>query len=255
MKSRFVTEAPSHRTAYALFEGRWASDLSEVVPALPREGAPLFVADDRPVIAARHLGREGRLEGYDVLELGPLEAAHTYQLERLGARTVTSVEANADAFLKSLIVKNMLGLNRSTFLLGDAIGFLAAPGPRYDLIFCCGILYHMTDPVGLIRACAARSDRIFVWTQYFRDQRRLRHFRPVAVEHDGLRLTLHEMTYTHRTIGRFLGGNRPTTRWMELPGILAALGHYGFTDTTVVLDDPDGINGPSTIIAAQRRAA
>ena len=36
MKRVFLTSTPSHRNAYDLFNGRWASDLSEVVPNLIR---------------------------------------------------------------------------------------------------------------------------------------------------------------------------------------------------------------------------
>lgn len=249
---RFVTGAPSHRTAYDLFAGRWASDLGEVVDGLPRAGVPMFRSDVRPAIAAEHLGRGGRLDGYDVLELGPLEAAHTYQLEQLGARSVTAVEANAEAYLKCLIVKNMLGLDRSTFHLGDAVGFLDAPGPRYDLLVCCGILYHMFDPLDLIRAMAARADRVFIWTHYHDARARLPRYRPVAIARDGLQLTAHEVTYRHRTLGQFLGGNRPKTRWMELPGILAALAHYGLSEVTIIRDEPEAKNGPAVTLAARR---
>ncbi|MBA9067797.1 hypothetical protein FHR71_001532 [Methylobacterium sp. RAS18] len=34
MKRVFLTSPPSHRNAYDLFDGRWASDLSEFVPGL-----------------------------------------------------------------------------------------------------------------------------------------------------------------------------------------------------------------------------
>ncbi|CAO4143492.1 hypothetical protein [Methylorubrum extorquens] len=36
MKRVFRTSTPSHRNASALFDGRWASDLSELVPDLIR---------------------------------------------------------------------------------------------------------------------------------------------------------------------------------------------------------------------------
>ncbi|GEO99675.1 class I SAM-dependent methyltransferase [Methylobacterium haplocladii] len=255
MKRRFLTNEPSHRNAYDLFEGRWASDLSEIEPSLPAAGFAGFRQDGRPLEAAAHLGRGGRFDGYDVLELGPLEGAHTYQLEGLGARSITAVESNSDAFLKSLIVKNMVGLNRSTFLLGDVSRYLEAPGPRYDVIFCCGILYHMLDPVELIRLAAARSDRLFIWTHYFLDQPRLPAMTMREVRHGSLTVRLHELTYRHRGLGQFLGGNQPKTRWMELPEILAALHHFGLSETTVIRDDPNGPNGPAVTLAASRPGA
>lgn len=256
MKRQFILSEPSHRNACDLFADKWASDLSEIDASLPSGGFKGFRADPRPQQAARRLGVKHRFDGYDILELGPLEAAHTFQLEALGARRITAIESNTDAFLKSLIVKNIVGLNRSTFLLGDVIKYLEAPGPRYDLIFCCGILYHMLDPVELIRLCAARSDRLFIWTHYYLDQTRLnRHFTARTLAHDGLSVTLHEMTYKHRSFGRFLGGNQPSTRWMELPDIQAALAHYGLSDITVIQQSPDTSNGPTVTLAARRPGA
>ncbi|GJE61874.1 class I SAM-dependent methyltransferase [Methylobacterium trifolii] len=251
-RKQFVTGVPSHRNAYDLFDGRWASDLGEVDPSFPRQGVPGFSTDPRPRQAAEHLGRDGRFEGYDILELGPLEAAHSYQLERLGARSVLGIESNTDAFVKSLIVKNMLGLNRSTFLLGDVAAHLAEPGPRYDLIFCCGILYHMLDPVELIRLAAGRSDRLFIWTHYVRDQPRLKHLKPRPYRGHGLDLTLYEFTYVGIGQGTFWGGNRPRTHWLDLPAILAILARFGLSRTTIIADWPDFPNGPAVTLAASR---
>ncbi|MBB2960986.1 bifunctional 2-polyprenyl-6-hydroxyphenol methylase/3-demethylubiquinol 3-O-methyltransferase UbiG [Methylobacterium sp. R2-1] len=256
IKRTFNIDVPTHRNAYDLFEGRWASDLSELVPDLPVGGGlPGFRADPRPRQAAEILGRDGRFDGYDILELGPLEGAHTCQLEALGANSVTAVESNSEAFLKSLIVKNIAGLNRSTFLLGDVSRHLAASGPRYDLIFACGILYHMFDPLELIRLAAARSDRLFLWTHYYAPQARLRRHVPRPVEHGGLNLTLHELTYRDRGLATFWGGNQGKTRWIGLPDLIRVLAHHGLTETTIIADDPDFVNGPAVTLAAQRPPA
>lgn len=252
MKKTFFTNAASHRNAYDLFAGKWASDLGGLAPGLPSVGLPVFSGDGRPAQAAAHLGVAGRLDGYSVLELGPLEAAHTYRLEALGAGAITAVEANSEAFLKCLVVKNIARLDRSTFLLGDAASYLADDPARYDLVFCCGILYHMLDPIALIRLMAARTDRIFLWTHYFRDQKRLGHLKPRAYAAHGLSETLYEFTYPSMTVDAFLGGNRPKAHWLELPAILRALAHFGLTQTVVIDDDPDFANGPAVTIAASR---
>ncbi len=255
IKRRFVTNTPSHRNATDLFADRWASDLSELAPGLKAGGLPGFRADPRPGQAAAHLGVDGRLDGYGVLELGPLEGAHTCQLEALGAERITAVESNSEAFLKSLIVKNIAGLNRSTFLLGDVSRHLEAPGPRYDLIFYCGILYHMLDPLELIRLAAARTDRIFIWTHDFREERRSRRHTSHVVEHEGLRLSLHEFAYNDRGPATFWGRNRDRTRWMELPDLIRVLAHHGLSETTIIADDPNFVNGPAVTVAAQRPGA
>ena len=255
MKKQFFTNLPSHRNAYDLFSGKWACDLSAIDPGLPAQGMPGFAADPRPRQAADHLGRGGRFDGYDVLELGPLEAAHTTQLERLGAARVTAVEANSEAFLKCLIVKNIARLDRSTFLLGDAMRFLDGPGPRHDLIFACGILYHMQDPVELIRLAAARSDRLFLWTHYYADVPCLKHLRPRTYQGHGLSVPTYEMTYRNSRLGTFWGGNRASTNWLELPTILTVLAHFGLTETVVIADDHDHLYGPNVTLAASRPGA
>lgn len=253
IKRTFNVDVPGHRNAYDLFEGRWASDLSELVPDLPVGGGlPGFRADPRPRQAAEILGSDGRFEGYDILELGPLEGAHTCQFEALGAKSVTAVESNSEAFLKSLVVKNIAGLARSTFLLGDVSRHLAEPGPRYDLIFACGILYHMLDPLELLRLAAARSDRLFLWTHYYAAQPRLNRHVPRPVEHAGMRLNLHELVYRDRGLATFWGGNQSKTRWMELPDIIRVLAHHGLTETRIIADDPDFVNGPAVTLAAWR---
>lgn len=255
MKKQFFTNAPSHRNAHDLFADKWACDLGEIDASLPSGGMPGFRGDPRPAQAAARLGRDARFDGYDVLELGPLEAAHTYQLERLGAARITAVEANSEAFLKCLIVKNIARLDRSTFLLGDATGYLAAPGPRHDLIFACGILYHMQDPVELIRLAAARSDRLFLWTHYYADVPRLKHLRPRTYRGHGLSVPTYEMTYRNSGLGTFWGGNRASTNWLELPTILAVLAHFGLTETVVIADDHDHLYGPNVTLAASRPGA
>ena len=63
--------------------------------------------------------------GFACLELGPLEAGHSYILDRAGALEVLAIEANRRAFLKCLVVKEMIGLPSVRFVLGDFNEFLA----------------------------------------------------------------------------------------------------------------------------------
>src|SRR5437764_1159033 len=100
--TKFEERAPAHANAIDIFAGRWAADLSEFDPAW-RGGDAKLAVDPRPGYAARYLGTAGYLDGMTVLELGPLEGAHTYQLEQLGAARILAVESNVEAYLKCLI--------------------------------------------------------------------------------------------------------------------------------------------------------
>lgn len=255
-RKRFWTEVAHPRNAIDLHAGAWASDLAEVVPGLSHAGTPMFYQDNRPRQAARALGANDRLDGMSILELGPLEGAHSYQLERLGAARIVAIESNADAFQRCLVVKNLLGLDRTTFLLGDCVGYLETTSEHFDMIFASGILYHLQDPVGLIRLLAARTRKLFVWTQYY--DARFRYANGKALPHrarhyerDGFAAPLYELVYRGRFGAAFLGGNRRTTNWMALADIRAALRHYGF-DAQDLIEDVRGERGPAATLAAYR---
>jgi hypothetical protein len=246
----FESRAPSNQTAVDLFRDRWASDLSSAFGVDGTGAAKLFTDDKRPLQAAVSLGLDRRLDGMLVLELGPLEAAHTYALERLGA-SVVAVECNGEAFLKCLVVKELTPLKASRFLLGDAIEFLKAETGRYDLVLCSGILYHMADPLRLIELISKVTDKCFVWTHYYSEQRRSAVFRPVEAKHAGFSATYWTQTYGDRSKG-FWGGNKSDAVWMEREVLFAAFAHFGFGQVVFTEEMPDHPNGAAISFAVKR---
>ncbi len=142
--SQYVVTADERRNAVDLVPG-WNC-------ALPPEagvtvGSGVLYQDARIQWAIK---RFGGVEGRKVLELGPMEASHTYILERAGA-DVRGVEANKLAFLKCLIAKELLGL-KARFSLAEASGWLNASTETYDLIVACGVLISHArsgDPAGV----------------------------------------------------------------------------------------------------------
>jgi Methyltransferase domain len=238
--AKFELRPPGIQNAIDIFAGKWASDLGPVCDVTGTGSSDLF-RDPRPQMAADALGHEGRLDGFRVLELGPLEAAHTYLLERLGASEIVAVEANTEAFLKCLIVKEALGLTNARFLCGDIVAYLAGCDRRFDLIFCSGVLYHMSDPMDLIRLISEHTDKCFVWTHYYTSEpsndRVARTARKVS--RFGFDTTYHELTYSDTASGRFWGGNRPVQAWMEKAAILAAFAHFGFANCSILDETPD----------------
>jgi hypothetical protein len=247
--SGFELRAPSVQNAVDIFQGAWASDLSQVLPGVQAGRHGLFT-DDRPRLAADRLGQGGRLDGYSVLELGPLEGAHSWRLEQLGAAEVTAIEANVTAFLKCLVVKEALGLQRTRFLLGDFSEFLRTGERRFDLIFASGVLYHMEDPLELIALMAGASDRCFVWTHYY-DAARCPGRTPEPAARAGFEAVYHRKDYGAKG-AQFWGGNRDTASWMEKAAILGAFRHFGLGEVEVVQDEPEHENGPAFSFVARR---
>jgi hypothetical protein len=250
---RFELRAPSAQTAVDVFHGRWAGDLSELLNVTGTGLHRLFTTDIRPVQAAQHFGQNSSLAGMSVLEIGPLEGAHTWKLEQLGAESIVAVESNVEAWLKCLVVKEILNLQRSRFLLGDALAYMRSNPQRFDLIMCSGVLYHMADPLDLIEQIARTSDRCFVWTHYYHPERPAYNFLPGKVSRTDQEFTYWTHTYGDRSTG-FWGGNLTSAAWMTDTDLLNAFRHFGLNKIQVLNNDIQHSNGPALTFVAEATA-
>ena len=253
---QYVTTAPSQQAALDIFEGEWASMLPAPFTALRAGSAGLF-GDPRVAWGMQVLGG---VDGKTVLELGPLEAGHTYMLEQGGAASIIAVEANTRAYLKCLIVKEVLGLQRARFLCGDFVEYLRAVQGTFDVCLASGVLYHMRDPVELIALLARATDRVFIWTHYY-DRAVLaqaphltqKFTGSTTAERDGFRHTLHRFQYAEALNSQgFCGGSSEYSHWLSRTDILACLKHFGLSDIQINFDDPAHPNGPSFALVAIR---
>lgn len=250
----YVAAAPSPQQTVDLFQGDWASRLP--IPGVTSGVAGLF--DDARVAWA--IEALGGVEGFSVLELGPLEGAHSWMLEQAGARDIRAVEGNKGAYLKCLVVQQLLGLERTKFELGDFDAVLESDARRYDLVVASGVLYHLADPLRTLLDMTRVADRIFIWSHFADadamppgDSRR----RPMTGEvrhgdHGGERLTYHVRSYlgTHR-LSAFCGGRESAAVWMESAEVVALLERCGFT-VTLGPAQPDHPSGPALSLIATR---
>ena len=133
LEDLYTSQAPSAQDTLDLFRGEWSSQVP--VPGTCTGHAALF-RDDR---IAWLIEQDQSYRDKAALELGPLEAGHTYMLERSGY-DVTAVEGNSRAFLKCLVVKELLGL-KSHFLFGDINEHLKTSYP-VGLCVASGVLYQ-----------------------------------------------------------------------------------------------------------------
>lgn len=253
MSPRFEERAPSAQTAIDIFAGDWAGDLSRILPVNGTGRLDLFDADQRPKHAAAHLGHKGRLEGMRILELGPLEGAHTWAMERLGA-DVTAVENNREAFLKCLVFKEVAGL-KAKFLFGDVLEYLKTSS-QFDAVFCSGILYHMAEPLALIELITKVTDKCFIWTHYYNKEYGDKEGKrtPRRVEREGLEVTYYDLAYdTNRQAnGPWWSGGTPKRAWMEQNDILLAFKHWGFEKQIIIHDHPVLLPGATFSFVAKR---
>jgi SAM-dependent methyltransferase len=254
---QYVMTAPDPQRTLDLFADEWSSRLPGEWGHLQAGTIPLF-EDSR---VAWGLDRLGGVAGRSVVELGPLEAGHTYMLAQRGARQVVAVEANTRAFLKCLVVKELLGLERVRFLLGDGLAFLRGTSERFDLCLASGILYHLHDPLELLQLIAARADAVFMWTHYHDPVivARSSVFRGLftgrqVVERDGLRVTYHRRVYPQASarMAGFSGGGQAYAHWLSRDDILGTLGRLGFGSIETAVEEPEHMNGPALALVARR---
>jgi len=241
---KFETRAPSSQNAVDIFSGKWATNLDNVCGVENTGHADLFF-DARIALAAECLGKTGRFDGMSVLELGPLEGAHTYQIEKLGASPLIAIESNTEAFLKCLVVKELLAMT-AKFRCGDFCKLLEAESERYDLIFASGVLYHMSDPVSLIKSICDACDKCFIWTHYQSDTAiETKQRNPKHVTISGFSTTLFEMPYPDMQDDHFWGGNRETAAWMPRDEIIRAFAFFGLNQHRILQDHPGHPAGAS----------
>lgn len=248
--------APSAQATVDLFSGEWASRLPPPLDGVRAGTVPLF-EDDRIAWAIEAVGG---VDGLTVLELGPLEGGHTYMLQQAGAASVVAVESNGRAYLKCLTVKELLGLDRARFLLGDAKAYLTTDPAPFDVCLASGVLYHMPDPVALIAAISARASRLILWTHYYDAdvarvnplmQKKMKGSRRAT--HDGFAHTLHEHRYgTSLRFAGFAGGTESSANWLSREDLMGSLEHYGWGDVQTAFEQRDHPHGPCLALVARK---
>ena len=255
----FAAAAPSPQQTVDIFANQWISafpnDLSVTAGWINHFDPEV---DTRVPWAGTAI--PGGFAGKSILELGPFEGYHTASLEWAGAASVTSVEASRTAYLKCLVVKELLGLN-AKLLYGDVNAYLASTTDRFDIGWASGILYHQVDPIGFLEAIAAHADTLFLHSHFF-DSEAVSgmagkdRFRPQLDElrsWHGRDICLHRYEYEQDTSqGTFAGGPNSYANWLELPDIEFILQELGMGTLTYGILDRVNPNGPGFFLIATR---
>ena len=254
-RRRFIDSAPSPQTAVDSVPIGWATRFPEPLDDVRAGEVDLFTYERM----TWGFERLGGLAGRSVLELGPLEGAHSYMAQQAGAKRIVSVESNRQAFLKCLVVKELFDLDRCSFLCGDAIEYLVEASEQFDICFACGILYHSPEPVRMIDLISQRASRLLIWTHYYEEGAVANagitnRFAPVEeVDYGGFRHRVHRHSYGLATrLTGFWGGNQPYSNWLPRDDLLGALQHFGWRDIEIAFEDDRHPNGPALALVAVR---
>ncbi|MGN7806405.1 class I SAM-dependent methyltransferase [Ensifer sp. 22521] len=254
---QYELRRPDHQNAIDALPG-WSSAFPGHLQ-LQAGNHPLF-ADSRIAWA---LEQFGAIEGKTILEVGPLEGMHTFMLNAQRPLRIDAVEANRLCYLRCLVSRQILDIDRARFLLGDIQAWLSAGEVDvYDLAIASGVLYHMADPAGFLQQVSAKAGALYLWTHYFDetampadDVRRLPFSGKVEIKSVGdTTVRYYERSYNHaNSHPSFCGGMKDRHFWLHRDDILLLLSKFGYDEILIQVDEPDHSGGPCFSLLARRR--
>jgi SAM-dependent methyltransferase len=253
----YITKAPSVQNILDIFNGEWSSSLPSSLGLNTTPGFAALFEDARIDWAEQiFMGFTNK----NCLELGPLEAGHSYMLQKKGAAQITAIESNSRAFLKSLCIKEALGLHKVALMYGDFRAFFQESNELFDVIIASGVLYHMTDPLQLIKQMSLASDKLYIWTHYYDPEiinskpELSSKFRNLErVERGGFIYDWIEQFYDAALHWNgFCGGSASSSRWLTRESIIDYLKVCGYNQIDISHETKYHPNGPSFSVCAQR---
>lgn len=247
-------EYPHPQQMINLFEDEWISCFPPPFQNLKAGRYPLF-EDQRIAWGIQQLGG---IENKKMIELGPLEGGHSYMMQKYGAASIVAIEANPRAYLKCLLVKQIMKLERVDFLFGDFNEYLHSCSENFDVCIASGVLYHMKNPIALLALIAQKCRELFLWTQYYDDALcsapalQSKFSAPYEKEFEGFKHTLYPFKYgASRSWSTFIGGPAKTSCWLSRQDILGGLCHFGFTEIDI-REEQHSSHGPCFSLIAKK---
>jgi SAM-dependent methyltransferase len=148
-----------------------------------------------------------------VADLGCLEGGHTAAFAQAGY-DATGFEVRAENYLCCQLVENRLALPNLRYVRADVRDVVAKPD-TWDAVFCCGLLYHLENPVAFLRQVGRITQRLLIVQTHYST-------RPDA-EHEG-----HRGHWYEEGNGRWASWKNPRSFWLTRQDLLAVLRDAGF---------------------------
>ncbi|HEY1769572.1 MAG TPA: class I SAM-dependent methyltransferase [Chthoniobacterales bacterium] len=178
-----------------------------------------------------------------ILELGALEGGHTVGLSRLpGVEHVLGVEGRETNYRRALAAKKVFAINNADFLLGNLEELSLRALGLFDVIFCCGLLYHLPRPWELVKQFSAVAGGLFLWTHYASEDK----------ASDPI-LSYHGYHQPEGGLDDALSGLSGNSFWPTLESLCTMLADFGFAEIKLLEDNPAHVNGPAITLAAYTR--
>jgi SAM-dependent methyltransferase len=179
----------------------------------------------------------------NILELGALEGGQSLAIaSRRHVRRVVAVEGRESNLDRAKFVQSLVPHGSKVEFVhadldhADLTADLIHVG-RFDAVLCCGILYHLTEPLALLRQCAGLSPHLFLWTHYCE-----RAETTVA----GIEGSWHNEAGAADP----LSGLSARSFWPTKPALFEMLSEAGYGPVSLVREIPDHQHGPAIAMTA-----
>jgi len=254
MDERFVDSCPTSQSLVDIFSGEW---VSQFPPKFNVNAGPLpFFEDPRILWAEKQMGG---FKDRSVMEVGPLEGHHTWLINKFDPRELVAIEGNRRHYMKCLISKEIMGMTRPRFLLGNCMKYLEESGRCFDIGIASGILYHLRTPLEFLERMCHYCDRLFIWTHYFDqvlvEQKGIEHKFQGSIQLSHAGFNTDAVVYRYGDVQQddaFCGGLDDTVHWLSRNAIIGALKHYGHRVNDEFLENQDNVNGPAFSLVSER---
>lgn len=248
---------PEKQNIVDIFSGNWFCSFPKESNLL--SGGNVNAFEDKRISWAED--KLGAFCGQKILELGPLEGGHSFMLWKKEASEIISIEADDNAFLKCLCVKEIFEMKNVTFLNGDFREYLKRnSSERFDSVIASGVLYHMKNPVELLDLISKRTDRLYIWTHFY-DEDIIQNIESYSNKFSPIQNAKYKDFYFEYATwsynewlgtNEFCGGLEEQSKWMTKKSILNCLEYFGFSNIAVGFEDNYHRNGPSLAISASK---
>jgi len=238
---------PSKRAMMGVLDG-WTTQY--IVEGIPTGGTiPLH---DAPSLREQ-LARIGGAKGKRVLELGPLEAAHTRILCEQGAREVVAVEGFRECWLRCLVAKEVFELDQARFLYGNFCAYAATyDGVPFDFVLAHGVLYHQKNPAGLIHDLGRLTDCVLVWSHVANEDNPPGPELQVEAQGRSYRGRQNDYQNARNTMRNYCGGVSSVATWLYPDELRRAFHDAGFAFIAEEPYLPTGYGRVMQLIASKK---
>jgi SAM-dependent methyltransferase len=111
----------------------------------------------REIMRIVHERLNGKFRGRRIMDVGCLEGYFSIECALQGAEVI-GVDGKLLNVRKCQFVRSVLGVERATFVQGDAMKLTRESHGRFDAVLALGLLYHLGDPYTFLTNTAGLCD-------------------------------------------------------------------------------------------------